>query len=71
MYQETEKKTLIKEKKAPKTEKKSKNNNKHFFTFTFLYTKKFCILSVLMIHLYYSFFAWQVIGNAVMKHQGS
>ena len=58
-----------------KNEKESNNNNKYLFTFTFLFRTTFILLEnmfgntyFISLHLYYSFSAWQVIGNAAMKH---
>ena len=67
-------------KKCKKREKKKKkkldNNNKHFFNFTFLYRKNYTLLEnifgkfyLILLHLYNSFFMWQVIKNAIIKHQ--
>ena len=53
--------------------KSQATTNKHFFTFTFLYKKIiFCWKTYLENIVYtvtfvYSFFGWQVIGNAVIK----
>ena len=49
-----------------------------FFTFTFFVQKNlYCVrkyiwknLIFILLHFYCSFFAWQVIGNGVTKHQG-
>ena len=69
-----QKNTLKKEKRKKKNEKKSDNNNKYIFTWTFLYSKIYILLekifgetSFILLHLYYSFFVWQVIGSAVVK----
>ena len=58
-----------------KNEKESNNNNKYLFTFTFLFRTTFILLEnmfgntyFILLHLYYSFSAWQVIGNAAIKH---
>ena len=64
-----------KRKRKSKNEKNPNNNNKYYFTFPFLYGKFYILLGnilgktqVILLHLYYSFFPWQIIGNAVMKH---
>ena len=70
-------KTLKKEKEQRTIRKSQTTSNKYFFTFnTFLYRKNYILLEnifgktyFIILHLHYSFFAWQVIGNAVIKQQ--
>ena len=74
--QDIENKPIETRGRKTKNERKSKNNNKHFFTFTFSYRKNYILLQnifgkpqFILLRMYYSFFAWQFIGNAIIKHQ--
>ena len=71
-----QKKNIEKRERKTKNEKKSNNNNKYFFTYTFLCRKIYMLLEnisgktcFILLHLYYSFFTWQFIENAAVKHQ--
>ena len=72
------KKKIEKRERETNNEKKGNINNKYLFTFTFLYGIIYIwlenIFGKISYYLYTAifglqFFMWQVIGNAVIKHQ--
>ena len=74
-HNKRQKKNIEKRERKTKSEKKSKNSNKYFFTFTF-YIEKFIFCQKIYLkklslycYIYISFFAWQVIGTAEIKHK--
>ena len=63
-------KKLKKRKKNKKLRKSETTGINIFLLLLFLLLgNKFGKAKFIFLHLYYSFFAWQVIGNAVTKHQ--
>ena len=73
-HSKRQKKNIEKGERKTKTEKKSNNSTKSFFNFTFSYKKTYILLQNIfgktyLLHLHYSYFTWQVIQNAVTKHQ--